>query len=99
LRVAHRWVRLFETYGVQLVVSGHDHNYQRFVARNGVTYVVHGGGAAGLYALRSCPPSYPTRARGRFEHGFLSVVVSADRLSGSAVDVRGRVTDRFTLTP
>ena len=99
MRVLHRWVRLFETYGVQLVVSGHDHNYQRFAARNGVTYVVHGGGAAGLYALRSCPSSYPTRARARLEHGFLYVVFSADRLDGSAVDLRGRVTDRFTLTP
>ena len=45
--VQQRWVPLFEQYSVQLVLSGHDHNYQRFVPRNGVTYVVHGGGAAG----------------------------------------------------
>ena len=30
--VQRRWVPLFETYGVQLVLSGHDHNYQRFAA-------------------------------------------------------------------
>ena len=44
--VVRDWVPLFERYGVQLVLSGHDHNYQRFAPRNGVTYVVHGGGAA-----------------------------------------------------
>ena len=74
--VQRRWVPLFERYGVQLVLSGHDHNYERFVARNGVTYVVHGGGAAGLYPLRRCPAAYPVRARARVEHGFLYVAAT-----------------------
>ena len=99
LHVAHRWVRLFEEYGVQLVLSGHDHNYQRFAGRSGVTYVVHGGGGAFLYPLRRCPLSYPVQVRSRLEHGFLYFTVSADRLDGYAVDLRGRVSDRFTLTP
>jgi Calcineurin-like phosphoesterase len=97
--VVRRWVPLFEAYGVQLVLSGHDHNYQRFAARNGVTYVVHGGGAAGLYRLRGCPPSYPPRVRVRYEHGFLSVSATEDRLDVAAVDTRGRVSDHFTLSP
>ena len=97
--VQGRWVPLFERYGVQLVLSGHDHNYERFVARNGVTYVVHGGGAAGLYSLRGCPTSYPTRARARLEHGFLYVAATAEQLDGYAVNMRGRVTDRFSLQP
>lgn len=46
--VASRWVPLFERYGVALVLSGHDHNYQRFAPRNGITYVVHGGGGQEL---------------------------------------------------
>jgi hypothetical protein len=99
LRVARRWVRLFEDYGVQFVLSGHDHNYQRFIARNGVTYVVHGGGGAGLYPLHGCPSSYPTRMRSLLEHGFLFVELSDDQLYGYAVDIRGRVRDRFTLSP
>ena len=97
--VQARWVPLFETYGVQLVLSGHDHSYERFAARNGVTYVVHGGGAAGLYRLSRCPPSYPARARARVEHGFLYVEVTPERLDGYAVNTRGRVTDRFALQP
>lgn len=96
--VASRWVPLFEEYGVQLVIGGHDHNYQRFAARNGVRYVVHGGGGASLYQLKDCPSSYPPRVRARYERGFLYVVVGTNRLYLSAVDMRGRTTDRLTLT-
>jgi 3',5'-cyclic AMP phosphodiesterase CpdA len=97
--VVRSWVALFESYGVQLVLSGHDHNYQRFAGRNGVTYVVHGGGAAGLYPLHGCPSSYPPRVRARYEHGFLYVSATEDRLDVSAVDMRGRASDHFSLTP
>jgi 3',5'-cyclic AMP phosphodiesterase CpdA len=97
--VQERWVPLFERYGVQLVLSGHDHNYQQFAAANGVTYVVDGAGAAGLYPLHRCPSAYPVRVRARVEHSFLYVTVTADRLDGYAVNTRGRVTDRFTLQP
>ena len=63
------------------------------------TYVVHGGGGAGLYRPRGCPSSYPPRVRARYEHGFLSVSIGPDDLAVSAVDLRGRVTDRFSLSP
>ncbi len=42
------WTPMFERYGVDAVVSGHDHNYQR-AERNGVHYFVSGGGGAPLY--------------------------------------------------
>jgi 3',5'-cyclic AMP phosphodiesterase CpdA len=97
--VLQRWVPLFERYGVRLVLSGHDHNYQRFRARRGVTYVVHGGGSGYFYRLSACPRSYPRRVRARPEQGFLYVVVRADRLDGYAVNMAGRRTDSFTLRP
>jgi hypothetical protein len=31
--IVQTWVPLFERYGVQLVLNGHDHNYQRFAPR------------------------------------------------------------------
>ena len=46
-------VPLFEEYGVQLVLSGDDHNYQRFEPSNGVTYIVDGAGNSRLYGSRS----------------------------------------------
>lgn len=39
---------LFETYKVDLVLSGHSHFYQRNGPINGVTYVITGGGGAPL---------------------------------------------------
>lgn len=99
IAVQRRWVPLFKQHGVQLVLSGHDHNYQRFASRNGVTYVVHGGGGAVLYPTKRCPTSYPRRLRGRSVHGFLEVVVGEDTLDVSAVDLRGRITDRLSLNP
>ncbi|HXV03554.1 MAG TPA: metallophosphoesterase [Gaiellaceae bacterium] len=96
--VVARWVPLFERYHVRLVLSGHDHNYQRFAPLHGVRYVVHGGGSpTKLYGLRGCPKGYPRRVRGRVENGFLYLVVRANRLDGWAVRPGGRRTDHFTL--
>jgi len=97
--VASRWVPLLERYGVDLVLSGHDHNYQRFAARRGVTYVVHGGGGQELYALRSCPDGYPKRTFARRGHGFLDLVVRRGSLRLKAVNLRGHVIDRDTINP
>ena len=95
--VVARWVPLFERYRVRLVLSGHDHNYQRFAPRRGVRYVVHGGGGQGLYALKGCPAGYPRRLAGRSEHGFLYVVMRPNRLDGYAVTPAGRRTDHFAF--
>lgn len=40
---------LFDRYGVNIVFSGHDHDYERTVPIHGVTYVVSGGGGKELY--------------------------------------------------
>jgi 3',5'-cyclic AMP phosphodiesterase CpdA len=97
--VRQRWVPLFVLYRVRLVLSGHDHNYQRFAARRGVTYVVHGGGSGYFYPIRACPRGYPSRLRARPEQGFLYIVAQAERLDGYAVNMAGRRTDAFTLRP
>ncbi|MBS3736419.1 MAG: metallophosphoesterase family protein [Candidatus Bipolaricaulota bacterium] len=43
--LADSWGSLFEKHGVDLVFNGHVHSYERAV-KNGVTYVVTGGGGA-----------------------------------------------------
>jgi hypothetical protein len=96
--VVDRWLPLFERYRVQLTLSGHDHNYQRFAVQRGVRFVVHGGGGRGLYRLSDCPGSYPKRMAAREQHGFLYLVIRGNRLTGSAVALDGRRSDRFTFT-
>jgi 3',5'-cyclic AMP phosphodiesterase CpdA len=43
--VQDHWVPLFETYGVDIVLAGHDHDYQRSNPINGTTYIVSGAGS------------------------------------------------------
>lgn len=45
------WHPIFVEYGVDIVFNGHAHNYERIV-RDGVTYLVVGGGGAPLYPQR-----------------------------------------------
>lgn len=57
-------VPLFKKHGVSLVLSGHNHSYERIVT-GGVTYIVSGGGGAQVYpcvrlpaGLKKCTPEY-----------------------------------------
>jgi len=57
-------VPLFRKHGVSLVLSGHNHSYERIVNR-GITYIVSGGGGAQVYpcvrlpaGLAKCTPQY-----------------------------------------
>ena len=48
LDVREAFSPLFERFGVQLVLAGHDHDYERTLPIGGVTYIVTGGGGFGL---------------------------------------------------
>jgi hypothetical protein len=48
LDVQAAWCPFFETYGVDIVFCGHDHDYERTYPINGVVYIVTGGGGAPL---------------------------------------------------
>lgn len=47
MAVQRAWIPLFERYRVHMVVSGHSHIYQRGI-RNGIRYVIIGGGGGSL---------------------------------------------------
>lgn len=84
---------LFERLGVQLVLSGHDHDYQRSHPIRGVTYLVSGGGSK----VRPTGTEEFTAASASTLH-FLDIGVWADRLHVRAVDHTGHVFDEVTLT-
>jgi 3',5'-cyclic AMP phosphodiesterase CpdA len=96
-RVRKRLVPIFERKGVDLVLAGHDHNYQRFARRRGVTYVVHGGGGQRLYPLRRCPGWFPTRVAGREARGWLYLRATPSDLRVQAIGRFGGVHDSFAL--
>lgn len=85
---------LFERYGVQLVLAGHDHDYQRSTTIRGVTYVVSGGAAK----LRKTGRADYTAASWSTYH-FVDVAVWADNLQLRAIGQDGRVFDTATIAP
>lgn len=98
--VVRRWVPIFEKHEVDLVLNGHDHNYQRFATTNGVTYVVTGGGGnPELYPLDECPEGTPERvAADDDRHHFVAIEGSSKRLRVEAIATNGSTIDRFSLT-
>jgi 3',5'-cyclic AMP phosphodiesterase CpdA len=86
------FVPLFERHGVQLVLSGHDHDYQRSRPRNGVTYVVSGGAAG---ARRTGADAFTAVSFGW--HHVVEVGAYGDRLVVRAVSPDLRVADEAAI--
>lgn len=91
-----KWLPLFRRYGVRLVLTGHDHNYQRFADR-GTMYIVAGGGGARTDELRECLADSPTQLAKAERHSFLSLRIASDRIEGVALTPAGDDLDSFTI--
>jgi Calcineurin-like phosphoesterase/TAT (twin-arginine translocation) pathway signal sequence len=77
---------------VDLVLTGHDHDYERTHPQRGVTYVVSGGGAKIDGVGRS---SFTASSQSTLQ--FLLVEVDGDRLTADCVRPDGAIVDRFEL--
>ena len=85
---------ILERHGVHLVLSGHDHDYQRSRVIEGVTYVVSGAGSG----TRRTGEDDFTEVAYSWLH-FLDLAVYQDRLVLRAVDHETRVMDEVVLRP
>jgi Icc-related predicted phosphoesterase len=95
--VVESWVPLFEEHRVDLVLNGHDHDYQRF-ERAGVTYVVTGGGGRALRPLRQCPTGTPEPLASTDQHHhFVVLNLSEDGISGRTLSADGTEIDAFVI--
>jgi len=90
------WVPLFERYGVDLVLSGHDHVYERFEV-HGITYIVTGGGGRGIYRMKSCPRGTPAPVAKARVHHFLVLGITPTEITVTALTPDGKVVDRVTV--
>jgi predicted phosphodiesterase len=77
---------------VDLVLAGHDHDYERTHPQHGITYVVSGGGCKPTPVGHS---SFTAAAASILQ--FLLVDVEGDRLEGRCIKVDGAVADHFVL--
>ena len=85
---------VFERHDVQLVLSGHEHDYQRTEEINGVTYLVSGAGAGTRRTGNRSYTAYSTSTM-----NFVDLNVFEDRITLRAVDHEFMVFDEFTLLP
>jgi hypothetical protein len=107
LTMRREFAPIFEQYGVDLVLTGHDHNYERTrpmrgdsVASSGtrgVVYVVVGSGGANLRIFPLAWPNW-TAYRNNTDAGYLEVTVNGGTLTGKFTTPSGSVPDSFTLT-
>ncbi|MEJ7834269.1 MAG: metallophosphoesterase [Nocardioides sp.] len=91
-QIQQLWVPLFERYEVPLVLSGHDHDYQRSRLIDGVTYVVSGGAAT----LRPTGHQDFTAASTSTLH-YVDLLLEPDRLTLRAIDRNGMQFDSVEL--
>lgn len=97
-------VPIFQSGGVDLVLNGHDHDYERTVPiwddaaapsnPHAITYVVEGGGGAAPYVVTS---SWFTAFATNEGFHFLSLTIDGCMLHGESINTDGVVIDTFDL--
>lgn len=93
-------VPLFEKYGVNLVLNGHDHDYERFNAVNSsgtgvkVPYIVTGGGGGDLYEKKT---EHADTAVFVSAYHFAGLVVKPKKIQGVAIGTDGIALDSFVI--
>jgi Calcineurin-like phosphoesterase/Iron/zinc purple acid phosphatase-like protein C len=98
-------VPVMEKCGVQLVLSGHDHLFERtFPIRDrkivkpgkGIVYITTGAGGAELYSEKSQPiPEIEASFDG--SHSFTIIDVDANALKLKQIDIKGAVIDTYVI--
>ncbi|MEO8698913.1 MAG: metallophosphoesterase [Kofleriaceae bacterium] len=98
LRGPQLWIRrafskILTDHKVDLVLTGHEHQYERFRV-NGVNYVVSGGGGGQLTRFYG-----ESRALKQFTvHHFLAFEVGAETLEMRVIDIGGRELEKVELS-
>jgi 3',5'-cyclic AMP phosphodiesterase CpdA len=87
------FVPILEKHGVDLVLSGHEHNYERFKPIGGIHYVVTGGG--GRYT-REVGAGSKTAFSESVLH-FVYVEVASNQLEMHAIDGMGTEFDSLLI--
>jgi len=85
---------MFLDHGVEMIISGHDHYYERGFSDNGIAYIITAGGGAPLYATY-VPPIIPPHSviynetvyhYTVIDIDWLCIAMTAYRLDGSVLD-------------
>ena len=93
------WLPLLDR-AVDLVLSGHNHTYERFVDAAGLPLVTTGGGGATIYPSTRALCTGPATAKVlRSTYNVVVLAVGTDRLHLTALDRHGGTLDTVDLAP
>lgn len=81
-----------QRHGVQVILAGHDHNYERLIPVGGVNSIITGGGGGPPYGLLETDEK---SAVFHVVYHYTRLVFDGDRLTGQCVNWRGDVLDEF----
>lgn len=84
---------LFQKYGVQLYINGHEHDYERTQPIQGTTYLITGIGGAQLRPVGRSPWTAFSTSR----YGFSAIEIYPDRMEITAIGADHQVFDRGTI--
>lgn len=85
---------MLEQYHVTAALFGHDHNYQHYL-KNGIHYVVTGGGGAPLYDVKMPPADITVKVMST--ENFVRIRIEGDRATAQAFKPDGTTIDEFTF--
>ena len=85
---------MLEKYNVTAAFFAHDHNYQHYL-KNGIHYIVSGGGGAPLYDVDK-PPVGITVKVASIEN-FVSISVNGKTAHAQTIAIDGKILDEFDL--
>ncbi|MHA1681104.1 MAG: metallophosphoesterase [Promethearchaeota archaeon] len=93
---------LAENYDVDIVFTGHVHNYERFDVPNSVVntsnipYFVTGGGGAPLTDLRDTPTTFSEAYESQYQYMYCEA--NSTHIYTECVDIDGNVLDNWTVS-
>ncbi len=94
--VINSWLPVLTAHNVDLVITGHDHNYQRFQQAT-TTFVVTGGGGMPTYPITSCVAT-PALMASAQRHHFLGIEATSSTLTLTAIARTGETLDQVALS-
>ena len=90
---------LFDQYGVDLVIYGHNHNYERIKLPDKTTVFVQAGtGGESHYDIKGNRSGGGVEFQDDNDYGFVKLTININMLSGQFISQDGKILDSFSLT-
>ncbi|TLX91060.1 MAG: hypothetical protein E6K94_04675 [Thaumarchaeota archaeon] len=97
--LANKLQPLFDKYGVDLVVYGHNHNYERIKLPDKPTIFIQAGtGGESHYAIKGERSGGGVLYQNDNDFGILKIAINSNTLSGQFISHAGKILDSFSMS-